>query len=712
MSLKSDDFLRMQDFADSEYHRPHDPVVTVPSGVPQPYHIDENGSWDEGDEEPVLQRSSLRRRRTVLTLSVIAFTIGALMIVLASPYSKEFLAPGPLHSSHAQLLAGKGAGRCADCHSGSTSSAFGWVAHAFSGTSNRMTQSELCLECHKSTIKEQFALNPHNVSPQQLAARTGTNQNTSFVSNLLASPVSSDNRIACNACHREHKGNIDLKSMTDSQCQSCHQEDFHSFETDHPEFTNWPKPSRQKIAFDHSAHSGKHFPSKSKSFDCRQCHLDDAYQNAKVMAPFEQACASCHEQQIVNSGADGFALFALPMLDMKAIEAQELSVASWPLVATGVFDGPLPSAMRLLLMADSDAAAILATKPKSFDFSDFDPGNESDVRDAVTLVWSIKRLLHELSLNGKSALKQRLELALGRLVSDAIVNRILDGMDARVFATASRRWLPKLNTEVAAKFGGVFSVDDSGSMKRQRYLARVIVQEELAVNPFRGDAVRVERSSDSVVAVNNIRQLPLKIEPQETQRAPMQAPLEVSVIRIPATASGNTNLRRGWVRDDTTLSLAYHPEGHEDGFLQHWIDLVLAKPNADSNAATASLYESLTQVSSIGNCRYCHTLKRNVDQSLLMNWKALQRDGSIGQFTSFSHRPHLIQPALQDCSHCHRMDSTVSNKESFISLDQCEYRSNFQPILKATCTTCHQKNLTSNRCTTCHDYHVGGQKPQ
>jgi hypothetical protein len=697
MTLKSnDDIHKMQDFADSDYHRPHDPQVTIPAGPPQPYDIKEDGSWEEGDVQ-VIKRSSLRRRRTVLTWSVIAFTIGSLMIVLSSPYSKEFLAPGPLNSSHAQLLAGQGADRCAACHSGSTSSAFGWVAHAFSGASNKLTQSELCLECHKSTMNEQFALNPHNVDPSELSKKSATFRNASFVSNLALPPVSSDNEIACSACHREHKGNLDLKAMTDSQCQSCHSENYHSFEDDHPEFTNWPQPSRQQIAFDHSTHSGKHFPSKNTSFDCSQCHLDDAYKNAKIQAPFEQACASCHEKSIVDSGMDGFALFALPVLDMKAIEAQDLDVASWPLAATGGFDGPLPAAMRLLLMADPDANLVLATKPNSFDFSDFDPDSESDVAEAVTLVWSIKRLLYDLSLNGGPAMNRRLDLALGREVDAAKVNKMLAGLDAPSFAAAARRWLPSLGKEVKAKFGSN-EVGASWSANQHNYLARMKFQEQLAENPLSGGG-QVDVSASAVRAANDVPQLPV-----------VSAPSEVAILHVNRNESAG--FRSGWMRDDRTLQIAYRPAGHDDEFLKHWIEMVLANPNADTSVATGALYESLTEVSSIGNCRYCHTLKRNEDQSLVMNWKASRRDGAVGQFTNFSHRPHLIQPELQDCSHCHRMDSSVSNNESFTSLDQLDYRSNFSPIEKANCSKCHQKGLTTNSCTTCHNYHVGGHKSQ
>ena len=711
MSLKSKDDLQMQGFSDTYYHRPHDPEVLVPAGSAKPWPTREGGGWDLSEEEPMIAKPSLRRRRTVLTLSVIAFTIGALMIVLSSPYSNEFLAPGPLHPSHAQLMSGN-ADRCAACHSGTSESTFGWIAHAFSGASNKQTQSSLCIECHKTSIDESFALNPHNVAPQELAEKTSQFQNASFVSKLSMSPVNSENEIACSACHREHKGPQDLKAMTDSQCQSCHQSNYHSFETDHPEFTSWPKATSQNIAFDHSTHSSKHFPGSNAVFDCNRCHLDDAWQNAKIQAPFEVACASCHEKKIVDSGVDGFAVLSLPMLDMQAIEGLDLSVGSWPLAATGDFDGPMPPAMRLFLMADRDARAILQSKPASFEFADLDPGNKQDVRDAVTLSWAVKRLVHELSLSGSDAVQRRLEDSLGRKLEPSELNGLLKGIDDHSFAATARRWFPKLHHEIKSKFGDsdLGAVNVSDLREQQEWLGRVRAQEQLAVNPLAGlvgKGISEVANVEPVVVAKTPRE-PIRATIQQSTAQQNSPPTEIPVSHIDLESSNK--VRTGWVRDDRSLRVFYRPTGHHDEFLKNWIDAVLATPNAGSNAATTGLYHSLTSQNSIGNCRYCHSLKRNEDQTLVMNWKAKRRDGSVGQFTSFSHRPHLVQPVLQDCSHCHKMDASVSNEESFASLDRLDCKSNFHPIQKSTCSTCHQKGLTDNSCTTCHDYHVGMPK--
>lgn len=721
MSIEPGNHLKMQDFADSTYHRPHDPTVLVPAGSAKPWPVKENGSWDLSEEEPLVAKPSLRKRRGVLALCVCAFTIGSLMIIFSSPYSNEFLAPGPLHSGHAQLLAGKSADRCAACHSGATSSTFGWLAHAFSGASSEHTQSQLCLECHKTSINEAFALNPHNVAPSELGKKTREFQNASFVSKLKMPPVNANHEIACSACHREHKGIEDLKAMTDSQCQSCHQSDYHRFETDHPEFTNWPVASKQKIAFDHSTHSLKHFPGANAVFDCNKCHLDDAWQNAKIQAPFEQACASCHEKKIIDSGANGFAMLSLPMLDMNAIEAQGLSVGVWPMTATGDFDGPLPAAMRLFLMADAEAGPILASKPESFEFADLDPDREADVRDAVTIAWSIKRLLHELSLKGDTAVKRRLELSLGREIDVEELSGILNGMDDHSFAAAARRWFPKLNSEIKARFG---ELSLSETLSSQSWLAKVRAQDKLAENPLanlENASLQLELlemdpspSLPAAAASGKTSLVEPQPQPQPQRQQSVTVPVAGQVLASESPISivnvvADDTQRSGWMRDDRSLRIFYRPAGHHDLFLKNWIDLTLQSQGAENNPATSSLFQSLTNVNSIGNCRYCHTMERKDDSSLVMNWNASRRDGSVSQFTSFSHRAHLVQPALQDCSHCHKMDLGVSNKDSFASLDGLGHRSNFHAISKGTCTVCHQKGLAESSCTTCHNYHVGAE---
>ena len=366
------------------------------------------------------------------------------------------LVPGSLSSNHGQILAGQEADRCAACHGDADGSLGSWVASTLAiGKSKGLSQSELCLKCHDQSLAINTALNPHNVSPEQLAKVTAKHRKTVLDIGRVVRPPVHDHQIACSACHREHHGSKhDLAAMTDTQCQTCHHDSFHSFETDHPEFANYSQKRRSRIAFDHSTHSLQHFPSRQSKFNCSQCHVDDSFQHVKQLASYEQSCAGCHNEQIVESGQEGLTLIALPMLDTDAIEAAHLNVGSWPLAATGDFDGPIPPIMRVLLSADPRAAEILGRKGPEFDFADIDPTEVDHVNDAVELAWAIKRLLYELSLDGPTAIRTRLETVMQLRVSDDELQKMVTNLDESVFQNAVKRWLPNLTVEVAIdRFG-------------------------------------------------------------------------------------------------------------------------------------------------------------------------------------------------------------------------------------------------------------------
>ena len=232
---------RLQDFNDSQYDRPHDKYQ------------------ETAIEGGVLRKRSLRSRRRVFTVACTAFTIGAILIMFMSPFRNDILAPGPVSSSHAQLLVGNGGESCAACHGAGEKGFSAWLVDAFTGGQNiGKCQSELCMNCHKGSLDPEYHLNPHNVAPQKLAAISANYDSKTFdVNHVFEPPVYEGNEIACSACHREHHGDVDIASLTDKQCQSCHKSNYHSFETDHPEFTNWPQTRRQRIAFDHVSHGVK-----------------------------------------------------------------------------------------------------------------------------------------------------------------------------------------------------------------------------------------------------------------------------------------------------------------------------------------------------------------------------------------------------------------------------------------------------------------------
>ena len=772
----------------NDYHRPQD------TWVEPPFPDNETGA-----AEPRCRVRNLRSRRTIFTLAVTAFTVGALIIIGTSPYKNDFMAPGPLCSSHAQILGGQGADRCAACHGASDQTLASWVADALTGGRTiPVSQSDLCMKCHEKSISPDFALNPHSVARTELQNRTEKFKKASFASSrqivqsLSSPPVNGHSEIACSACHREHHGLADLSAITDQQCQSCHAQVFDSFESNHPEFTNWPLQRRSRIAFDHSTHAGKHFPGKGAEFNCNQCHVSGPYGNVKLLASFEKSCAECHAQQIQQSGGNGFAIFALPSIDPQAIESQGLSVGSWPLSATGDFDGRIPPAMCLLLQADPVAQPVLDRMREKFgneiDFADVDPSMPEDVADAVELVWAIKRLLYDLASDGQEAIRSRLSEAIVFDVQVDQVASLAGELDENVFRNTIRRWLPDLQQEVStgrdrqAAWLSPDSVDHERTeslravLRQVKFLKVAAGDDDLLVpNPLKDlfptvktdsptlssndDSTAVDEAWDGFSSENRsqnatesqvaetgpVTRKPLRLKDADASSDKLATdsdllainPLNVGEgdsdvgVSIPTDLTTDSDsdesaqrtdqgghqqkftlnepsvLRAGWYRDDQMFRVFYRPSGHADECVKAWSDLAASVIEGNIRPESQPLFDQFLASSGVGLCATCHTVDQMSDASFQVNWAPEYRDPAIGAFTKFSHQPHTLQPHLRDCAACHDMSQPVSNKDSFVSHDPRDVVSNFAPITKMNCVSCHRTGSTNSGCTHCHSYHVG-----
>ena len=819
-----------QDFEVSEYLRPNSPQTLEPVTP-----------IDVGSDAHIPQ-TSLRSKRKLFVLSSFAFSIGALLILFNSPFKNDFLAPGPLSSPHANIL--KGTDRCSACHEAGSVSVTQWTQDLFTGGSHLgVNQSDKCMECHDQSFSNEFALNAHNLSRGELTELTAAHKNlfqqASFdTSRIFQPPTNEHGEIACSACHKEHHGaQISLTELTDQQCQSCHQNVFHSFEADHPEFTNWPQKRRERIAFDHVTHMAKHFPGKKTEFSCSQCHVDDDFQNVKLLAGYEQSCAACHDQQIVNSSQKGMQLFMLPMVDINSIASAKRSIGQWPESATGGFDGPISPLMRTLLSSNPKAANLLNKYGAEFDFADIDPDDFAQVHDAVDLVWHIKELFYELSLSGSAAIESRLAKVAGRSVDPREIAMLTQGINEAVFQEAARRWLPDLNQEIPAHREGTIDIAVTWLPTQEDDLFYFVSRDEdqLAPNPLKhlldakqketpvntgslanpgplvrtndrqsnrpespvrtlSESDRVDRAGgtqlnqyvdenhpDTLIAnplrdllesrgdgrvsvangaaqqpaqpvdtgerlVNENQQVivpdqegPDLLEPNPLKTllgsgggepAPLEFPeLETDIVKevtppqvpdsrqqyspspmtneVPGVVS--VNAKSGWFRDDLNLAITYRPKGHADRFLVSWTNYVTSVPNADSRLETRHLFEKMTSaVDGVGLCRSCHTVDQlqssGTEALFTTNWAARYRDATLRDFTKFSHGPHLLNA---DCDSCHKLDPGSSNIEKFAHFSASHSSSNFEPITKNQCASCHAEGRADNSCTTCHSYHLG-----
>ncbi|MCI0334236.1 MAG: cytochrome c3 family protein [Planctomycetes bacterium] len=388
---------------------------------------------------------SLRSIRGRFVTACTLLAAGVLTILLSADWRDRAISPGPLAQQHAQLLENetspnpslRGRGKCAECHSAAERSVAGWAGSLAGFHGGETGQSQRCMECHKSTISTEFALVAHNVAPQLLRQITASG----------VGPSSNHKRheLACATCHREHRGaQFDLVAMNDAACQSCHQQRYQSFSTDHPDFGVWPYERRTRIVFNHASHQAKHFAEKKQAFACRLCHVEDATQSVQLLASFENACALCHDEKIATSVAKGLPFISLPTIDVDALKTAGHDIGPWPEAATGDFDGRLPPMMKLLLAADQDAAQAMTALGADFDFLDVDPDDPVQLAACAKLAAAIRSLVADIGERGPVAVRERLSRALAPYVEEPEVSALMAGLSVSVMHEAAN-WFPGID---------------------------------------------------------------------------------------------------------------------------------------------------------------------------------------------------------------------------------------------------------------------------
>lgn len=435
----------------------------------------------------VPQRSSKNRKRLLATL-VSATILGSLLIGFFGPWGREFLAPGPLCQKHAQVLNGlQAAQRCSACHDELASVAPMWLANIGSNSAGLgPVQSEKCLACHGQQLNSNQVFTAHGLGPEELHEISSRQEVSAYANRMITKVLAPTNsELACSTCHKEHRGSKqDLTRMTDSQCQACHQNFHQHFAVDHPEFSNWPLAPQKQILFDHRTHSAKHFPEKGTSFECRQCHVDDSFQNVKTTVSFEKACQSCHNQPILASISSGQSWFRLPMVEKSALESANISLGEWPSAASEIFDGQIPPIMRLLLQGDPRAAEALKSFPASKEFADVATDNPQELKAVGDLCWAIKRLLFDLAREDRDAITKRLQVALGPTVTNQELTKLVDQVPFGTIRGAQEKWFPNLAAEIGM-------TQNSG---------RQLESQELPSQENSGKVGQVQGSSDPFLA--------------------------------------------------------------------------------------------------------------------------------------------------------------------------------------------------------------------
>ena len=167
----------------------------------------------------------------------------------------------------------------------------------------------------------------------------------------------------------------------------------------------------------------------------------------------------------------------------------------------------------------------------------------------------------------------------------------------------------------------------------------------------------------------------------------------------------------GWIRDDLTLSLRHQAVGHGDPWLRAWLDVLAEASQGQHQALAQPLLLAALKSDAPGRCGSCHTLQAGVDGKSLIRWKALLPGENRGNLTHFSHRPHLLQPQLQDCTACHQVApasvKNVGRVEGVAagSATASAGVADFAPLAKSACAVCHTPRGAGEGCAQCHRYH-------
>lgn len=625
---------------------------------------------------PCQPQRSLRAQRGRLAWLTVCLALGLVLLAVWGRTRSAWSSPGPLTSQHTVS-----AHRCADCHV--ETPLFSLAAPL---SSARIKQhNQLCLNCHDLGPHSD---SPHGVRPGELLAIARTLSpaaNARPPALAAAHAVGPPADLACATCHLEHRGaDRNLAHLTDRQCQVCHQAPFAGFAAGHPEFAGYPYARRTRLQFDHVAHFQKHFtdvraPAAGPT-SCAQCHEPGPDGRQMLVRGFEQTCAACHAGQIEGTGragAKGLVFLRLPGVDTAALAASGVVTGEWPAFA----EGGLTPFMRWLLEGDDAARTALATLD-NLNLADLSRATPAQKAAAAQLLWSIKGLFADLVTQGQPVIMHRLGSAIGGAA--AIAGRT-GQFSADVALAAQQAWLPNLLAEVAAHRRG----------------EPIPPPVPVATHPAPVAAAPVLPAKAAAAADDD-----LLSDPVPVKQAPASAPASATpspptaLVLDPAEERVATG---GWYRLDENYTLYYRPGGHADVFLTAWLDGTVNNP-----APTAQkIFSELSATTAPGACLKCHTVDQTAAATAI-NWRAARPAPGVRPFTTFKHTAHFSLMGTQGCATCHTLATGADYPRSFgANRDPDLFQSNFAPLKKDICATCHQPAKAGESCQLCHNYHTG-----
>ncbi len=189
-----------------------------------------------------------------------------------------------------------------------------------------------------------------------------------------------------------------------------------------------------------------------------------------------------------------------------------------------------------------------------------------------------------------------------------------------------------------------------------------------------------------------------KAAPRAAQASAPKAPAAMTYDKAEARV-----VEGGWYGREENYTVYYRPSGHADEFLAAWLGAAVRSEEPTAQA----IFAQLSATGAPGLCLKCHTVD-NTPDGAKVNWLTARPEPHQRPFTTFKHEPHFSLMGVDGCKTCHVMDVKADYAGAFgPNRDPGVFHSNFTPLTKDSCVTCHQPQLAGSSCLQCHNYHTG-----
>jgi hypothetical protein len=162
----------------------------------------------------------------------------------------------------------------------------------------------------------------------------------------------------------------------------------------------------------------------------------------------------------------------------------------------------------------------------------------------------------------------------------------------------------------------------------------------------------------------------------------------------------------GWYRQDYTIF--YRPTGHKDKFIYSWLFLTGPQAPKGNKSPAAAVFDYLVSKDAQGSCTKCHSVDDIRGKGRLVNFSPPSVESKQGRFTNFIHEPHFGILENRGCLTCHNLEKGRPYLKSYEQGNPKNFVSNFGPVKKDLCQTCHTSSMARQDCLLCHKYHVHG----